>query len=122
MDISADVGTQRQTLLINQGQSNLNKRTYSFIRDLRYNKLWAENGSTDFYMYGYISWCGNSETDVTNKPRSIKGKVELGHSFNWTCHLIFDKKPFGNVLEWIEKKRKEENKWMNCIRCDQRFE
>ena len=32
--------------------SNLNKRTYSFIRDLRciLNKLWAENGSTDFYI------------------------------------------------------------------------
>ena len=69
MAISADVGTQRQTLLINQGQS--------------------------------------------------KGKLNLDIVFNWTCHLIFD-----NTLWQCARmnKKKKKNQWMNCIRCDQRFE
>ena len=65
-------------------------------------------GSTGL-LYGYISWCGNSETDVTNKPRSIKGKVELGHSFNWTCHLIFD----NTLWQCTRMDKKEEKKSMN---------
>ena len=62
MDISADVGTQRQTLLINQGQSK-----------------------------------GKLNLDIV--------LIELV-----TRYLII---PFGNVLEWIKKK--EKNQWMNSF-------
>ena len=93
--------------------SNLNKRTYSFIRDLRciLNKLWAENGSTDFYIDISADVGTQRQTLLINQGQS-KGKLNLDivliELVTW--YLI---KPFGNELEWIKKKKR--NEWMNCI-------
>ena len=70
--------------------SNLNKRTYSFIRDLRNNKLWAENSSTGL-LHGHISAdVGTQRQTLLINQGQSKGKLNLDIVFNWTCHLIFD--------------------------------
>ena len=100
--------------------SNLNKRTYSFIRNLRYII------SSGLKMVALTSTCMDISADVGTQRQTLlinqgqsKGKLNLDivliELVTW--YLI---KPFGNVLEWIEKKKRI--KWMKCIRCDQRFE
>ena len=133
MDISADVGTQRQTLLINQGQfmktrsfcwsqpglgwKGLDEKDLVFIkwRSCRY----CFKKTNELYFVDISADVGTQRQTLLINQGQSKGKLNLDivliELVTW--YLII---PFGNVLEWIKKKKR--NQWMNCIRCDQRFE